>query len=354
MTALSKTVHLGSVPVGEENDAVLVVEIGTFFNRDIGLALDYLDQAIAAGAPVFKTEILHDPDICLADSGLSHTFTHANGQSVEDYRALIERKTVPLDDYRKLLEPCRDRGVPFIASVYDFTGIDFLKDIGAAGIKIARNNINNVPLIRHAAKSDMPVVFDAGEVTVQEIEAAVSLATDAGATDIIINHHPGANPAPAAIQNLCMIEFYREKFGTPVGLSCHYRGDEMLYLAIGAGASLLEKGFDADPDRAEQDIVSAAPFSELSNILTRIKTCSEAMGTAPVAPPEGRDLSVRAGLFAKQDIASGDVLDDSNTGFAFPPLGISVDQYDAAMGKRAAQKIARGTAISWDDLDAKG
>lgn len=353
MNSEIQPVHLGEVTVGDGHDAVLAVEIGTFFNRDIGLAQEYLNRAIAAGAPVFKTEILHNADICLAGTGLTHKFTHATGQSVEDYRALIERKTVPLSDYRKLLTPCHDRGVPFIASVYDFTGIDFLADIGAAGIKIARNNINNVPLIRHAAKTGLPVIFDAGEVTVEEVNGAVTLARDEGAGGVVVLHHPGANPAPAEMHNLRMINFYRDRFAVVSGLSCHYRGTKMLYLAIAAGASLLEKGFDADPGRAEQDIISAAAFDELADILEQVKLCSSAMGTAPVEPPGNRDLSVRAGLCATRYIAPGDKLNQENTGFAFPPLGISVEEYDKAMGATAARAIGKGMPIGWDDIDAQ-
>ena len=97
-----KTVHIGNVPVGDEHPVALAAEIGTYFNQDMGLARDYLAQVVEAGVPLFKTEILHNADVCLRTSGLNITFNHATGKQVESYRALIERKTVPLADYATL------------------------------------------------------------------------------------------------------------------------------------------------------------------------------------------------------------------------------------------------------------
>jgi sialic acid synthase SpsE len=159
---MSHAVQIGKVQVGGGAPCVLMAEIGTFFNQDIGLARDYLARIVEAGVPIFKTEILHDPDVCLRESGLQIKFQHAAGAQVEEYRRLIERKTVPLRDYEKLFAMARDAGIPFVASVYDFAGVDFFVKQGGGALKIARHNITHLPLIRHCAATGLPVIFDAG------------------------------------------------------------------------------------------------------------------------------------------------------------------------------------------------
>ena len=62
-------VMLGSIPVGDGHPTVFVAEVGSFFNQDLELAKSYLRAAAAAGAPVFKTEIIHDADICRNSRG---------------------------------------------------------------------------------------------------------------------------------------------------------------------------------------------------------------------------------------------------------------------------------------------
>lgn len=345
-----ETVRLGGVLVGDGHPTVVVAEIGTFFNQNLDLALSYLAQVAEAGAPVFKTEILHNPNVTLKNSGLTHKYRHARGTESEDYRALIERKCVPLSDYRTLFSRCRDLAIPYIATVYDFEGVDFLTEQGAAAVKIARDNLNNIPLIRHAARTGMPVIFDAGNVYFDEVARAVRLAQDQGAGGVIVNHHPGSNPAPASAHNMRVMQTYKKSLGVPVGLACHYRGDELLYLAVGMGANLLEKGVVDDPDRIEQDLVSAASLTETKSIIDKVRNCWEAIGQAPAVINEPRDLSSRKGLVAAQPISEGEKLSQENLHFAWPPLGISVENWDEVVGRRATRSIAAEEVISWNDV----
>ena len=343
-------VMIGRVPVGDGHPPVFVAEIGTFFNKDIELAESYVRGAVQAGVPVVKTEILHDPEVCLEGTGLLHQYRHATGVAVENYRELIERKVVPLGEYRRLFTLCKTLGVPVIASVYDTEGVDFLVDVGGAAIKIARHNINNVPLIRYAARTGLPVLFDAGVVYLDEVARAVRLAQDAGAHGVVVNHHPGSNPAPPEAHNMRVMQTYKQALGVPVGLACHYRGDEMLYLAVGMGANLLEKGVVDDPDRIEQDLVSATPLSAVAEVVRKVSNCWKAIGEAPAHHKEPRDLSVRKGLVAKRLIAEGEPLGLDNVRFAWPPLGISVEHWDMVATRRAARTIQEDEVIDWPDV----
>ena len=343
-------VKLGQVPVGDGHPPVLMAEIGTFFNNDIDLAIKYLCEIADTDAQVFKTEILHDPDICLKDSGLRASYCHASGISHEDYRALIERKVVPLDEYARLFAMSRQLDMPFVCSVYDLPGIDFLLEQQCAGIKFARDNITNIGLIQYAARTGIPLILDAGNLYLSELSRAVEAARAAGAKEIIINHHPAANPAPAEQHHLRVIETYKRIFNVPVGLSCHFQGEEILYAAVACGANILEKGIDSDPERAEQDIISAAPLSDLPQILSRIKNCWLALGSDIWPIQEPRNQDTWKGLVARQDIASGEIIDLATVGFSFPVKGVPVSHWDIVAGALAAHDIAKGQPVSWSDI----
>lgn len=343
-------VNIGGVKVGDGYPTVFMAEIGAFFNKDVDLACSYIDAAVKAGVPVMKSEVLHDPEVCLKNTGLQHRYAHATGSTIEDYRQLMERKVVSLDGYRKIYSFCKELGVPFVASVYDIEGIDFFVEVGGSAIKIARDNINNIPLIRYAARTGLPIIFDAGVVYLEEVARAVKLAQDEGAGGVIINHHPGMNPAPPEVHNMRMMQLYKETFGVPVGLACHYRGDEILYLAIGMGANILEKGVVEDPDRVEQDIISAAKLSEVGDIVRKVNNCWQAIGKTGVRYKEPRDFSTRKGLIAKRRISKGEPLSLENLRFAFPPLGVSVEHWDLILGKKAARNIQSDAVINWQDI----
>lgn len=343
-------VRIGIVPVGDGHPVVFLAEIGTFFNQSRDLARLYLRKIADAGASVFKTEILHDPNVCLPATGLAHEYVYAGGKTVEDYRSLIERKCNPLSFYEELVRECRTLGMQFVASVYDFQGADFVAATGGAAIKIARNNIDNIPLIRYCATKKLPLIFDFGNLYLWELARALDEARRAGAPGIIVNHHPGLNPAPPNKQNLAAIVGLKTEFSVPVGLSCHYRGEEILYAAIGAGVNLIEKGIDQNPDRMEQDLVSASKLDDLPTILARVRACSDAIGHFPVEPTEPRDLSIRAGLAAARPIAVGELLTLENVRFSWPPIGISAAEWDRADGKPARRMLMPLDPITWEDI----
>ena len=345
-----KTVYLGPVPVGDGHPVTLIAEIGTFFNQNIGLAKNYLSAVVDAGVPILKTEILHNSDVCLRSGGLDLTFHHASGKQTESYRALIERKTVPLDQYALLFAECRELQVPFIASVYDFEGVNFLVSEGGCAIKIARHNITNIPLIRKAAQSGLPVLFDAGVVYLDEIAFAVRTARQEGAA-VIVNHHPGPNPTPAEKQNLRVIATWKEVFETPVGLACHYRGDEILYAAVGVGVNLIEKGVVDDNTRVEQDVVSALNLSELADFYRKLLNCSQALGSKFPVIHEPRDFSVRKGVAAARDLSAGEALGLDNVLFAWPPVGVPAEHWDLIAGRPTRSAIKAGLPVGWADVD---
>ena len=55
-------------------------------------------------------------------------------------------------------------------------------------------------------------------------------------------HSPDGHPAAPEAHNMRMLRTYLDTFELPVGLSDHHIGHEMLYLGVGLGASVLEKG----------------------------------------------------------------------------------------------------------------
>ncbi|GAB5494613.1 MAG: N-acetylneuraminate synthase family protein [Phototrophicaceae bacterium] len=348
MTAPS--VKLGNVMVGDDYPPVFMAEFSTYFNQDIDLAIEYIDQAIAGGAHVIKSEVLHNVDVCLK-TDLEYVYNHANGKTAENYYELVSRKVLPLSKYRTIYQHCNSLGVPFVASVYDTEGIDFLVEMGASGIKISRDSLNNYPMITYAAKTGIPIIFDAGEAYLHEVAKVIHTVKKTGNNQVIVNYHPAKNPASGKHHNLNLVRTYKETFNIPVGFACHYSGAELLYLSIGMGVNLIEKGVDNDPLRSEQDVVSALPFSELEYVIAKLHECWQALDGGTVESYENRDLSRHRCLVVKRDIAVGDELNYSNLGFAWPPLGISVDKWDLIYGRKATQALKKNELLTWSAID---
>ncbi|HIF10539.1 MAG TPA: spore coat protein [Sneathiellales bacterium] len=345
-----KTVMLGDVPIGPDHPAILMPEIGLYFNQDIGQARDTIQYMADLGVKVVKGEVFHDIEVVL-DDGFVYEYETFQGHRAEKYRDLCARKVLPLETWRQLYRSCSDANIPFVVSAYDFTAIDFLEDIGATCIKVASNNLSHLPLIRHAAKSGLPVMLDAGKCTMADVAMAIDELRQAGCEDFILNHNPDGHPAPPEAHNLRIIETYQAMIGRPVGLSCHYNGNEMLYTAIGCGYSLLEKPVVPDNTIDEADTPWAMNLVDLPNLMKTVDACSAARGnTFREKIFSDADHAARMGLVAKRNLQPGERLALDNVYFAWPCRGIIARDWKRVEGAALRQAVDEGQSISWKDV----
>ena len=346
---MRNNVKIGSISVGDGNPTVFVAEMGTFYNKDISKAFLLIDAAAQAKVDVIKTEILHNPNVVLNSDDVVVSYNHSKGSTNEKYFDLIKRKCVPLSDYEKIISRVKHHNIPFIASVYDFEGVDFLKSMNADGIKLWRNNFNNIPLIKKSASTGLQIIFDFVDTEVSQMLNAVEIALNSGSSGIIVNYHPGKNPTQAKDHDLSLIKKYKDLFGTPIGLSCHYKGDEIMYASIGMGVNLIEKGIYDNPDEQDQNVITSCALSDLEEVVTKIRNCSDAIGNGTFQKHDYNN-KLLYGFVTKLEIKAGEIFDWNNVQLSFPEKGISAKNFELVIGKKANKYLSPDQPIKFSDL----
>jgi sialic acid synthase SpsE len=346
-----KQAFIAGRPIGPEHPPLILPDIGTFFNRNAVAAKEMIHSLKECGAEIVKGEILHNPDICLDDDTEETYYAPTRGRSVrERYRDLIERKTLPLTIYEDIFAECGKLGLPFVASVYDFVGADFARDIGAVALKIATSNIVHEPLIRHCARAGLPLIIDTGRSTMAEIARAVDWSRDAGVVDLIVEHSPPPPPSPVSQQNLRVVQAFANSFHCLVGLSDHHAGPEMLYAASALGVSILEKGVCRNDNPDDQDVAHALPIGQFSLVNQVCSMIHTGLGSGKLPPVDSKKLS-RMGLIARQDLCGGAILTLESVDFAFPAKGIPVEHWSTVHGWRLRRGLTKGLPILWSDVE---
>ncbi len=332
---------------------VLLPDIGTFFNQDLSLASQMILSVHSHGADYLKGELLHDAEICL-ETDTAEQYLGQDARPIrENYRTLIDRKVVPLREYERIFEPCDELGMGLVLSVYDLDGADFAARMGACALKIASTNIVHAPLIRHCAQLDIPLLLDTGKATFDEAMRAIEWAREAGAGRLILEYSPPAPPAPVSSQNLRVFHSLAAEFDGPLGLSDHHSGEEMLYAATALGCRILEKGVCTDARASDQDVFHALPLGRLNEVKAKCGNIHAALGdpTQAYRAPEQRP-SARMGVMAATELQPGDRVQLDRVRFAFPTLGVPVEDWDRLEGRTVTRAICAGQPLEWGHVES--
>lgn len=328
-------------------------DIDVYFRQDIGLALEMVAALRGFGVQTIKTAALHDPDCCLPEAPPTQYFVPGRGMVTESYRRIVERHVVPLPQLRRLCQAVRDQGLALAISVYDDAGIALAVEFGASAVKIPSSNIVHAPLIRAAAASGTRLVLDTGRSQRAEVDRAVAWAREAGARDLLVQHSPPGPPAPDREARLALLPAFGARYGCAYGLSDHHPGIAMFPLAVALGASVIEKGVCSDGAAGDIDLAHALPLSGVPRALEAIRAAHEAIGDADLAQRAALARPAdRMGLVAARDLQPGDVVSLQTMRFAFPTVGIPVEDWDVVAGRRLACPVPAGTPVQPDHLQA--
>ena len=93
---MEQTFYIGKSQVGGGAAPLFLPDIDVFFNQDMAVAEATVRTLLEAGVDAVKGAVIHRADIALDDESLATYYDGETGMVEERYRALIERKVIPL------------------------------------------------------------------------------------------------------------------------------------------------------------------------------------------------------------------------------------------------------------------
>lgn len=341
------TIHGRAVGVGQP--PYVIAELSGNHNGDIERAFALIDVAKAAGADAVKLQT-YTPDTMTIDSSRPD-FQIKGGPW--DGRALYElygEAQTPWDWHERLFERARAKGLDCFSTPFDETAVDFLESLKSPIHKIASFELVDIALIEYIARTGKPIIMSTGMGSVDEVDEAVAAATQAGAKDVILLHCISAYPAPTSEANLFRIKMLADRYGCSVGLSDHTMGPEAAIAAVALGASVIEKHITLARSDGGPDAAFSLEPAEFGGLVLSVKNAFSALGTGGPWRPKSEEQSMvfRRSLYIVQDIEAGEKLTTANVRSIRPGYGLLPKHLPEILGRKAKQRIERGTALSWD------
>ena len=178
-----------------------------------------------------------------------------------------------------------------------------MESIGAPAYKIASFELVDIPLIEYAASKGKPMIISCGMGTKEEIHEAVDACHRMNNDQIILLKCCSEYPAILTDMHISNVSDMIGEFNVPVGLSDHSEGSLAAVVAVGSGASVIEKHVKIDGiDSADSKF--SMPMDDFADMVRKIRDAKCMLGDVKYGATSGEQVNLlfRRSLFAVKDI----------------------------------------------------
>lgn len=340
-------------PIGPEHPPYVIAELSANHNGSLQRALETIEAAKEAGADAVKIQSYSPDTITLDHDGPQFRIEGGlwDGQRLYD---LYNEAQTPFAWHQALFDVAREIGITLFSSPFDATAVDLLESLNAPAYKIASFEAIDLPLIERAAQTGKPIIISTGMANETEIAEALAAAKSAGAQDIALLHCISGYPAPISQSNLKTITDMAARFDAPIGLSDHSLGTIVAVTSVALGATIIEKHFQLDDGQDGPDSAFSLTPPELKTLCRDVQAAWAALGEASYSrkPAEQGNVQFRRSLYAMRDIPAGKIITEEDVRSIRPGYGLKPKYLGDVLGSAARQNIARGTAMTWDLIEA--
>ncbi len=344
---MNPSITIASRRIGPDEPPYVIAEMSGNHNGELARALSLLEAAKESGADAVKLQTYRADTITIDAYGPDFMVEGGlwNGRRLYD---LYEEAHTPWEWHAALFAHAQKIGLTIFSTPFDPTAIALLQKLEAPAYKIASSEIVDLPLIRQTAATGKPIIISTGMAVWSEIVDAVEAARQGGASEIAVLHCVAAYPTPPEETNLSTIADLEKKLGVVVGLSDHTMDTTIATIAVGLGASIIEKHFTlARTDGGVDSAFSLEP-DELARLVRDARIARRAVGQPLYrpAPSEVKGLKYRRSLYVVADIKAGAAFTPENVRSIRPAFGLKPKLFDAVIGRLAARDLKRGEALS--------
>lgn len=248
-----------------------------------------------------------------------------------DYRDKPDIKHIPrfistaldIDQYRTLTTAVRDSGMLTICTPFDEESVDVILDLDIEIIKVASCSAMDRPLLERISQTNRPVVLSTGGLSLSKIDRVVSFLEYKGVRFALM-HCVALYPTANNKLNLNQINLLKNRYPhIPIGFSTHEEPDNYVPVRIAKakGAQILERHVGMEDRGHKLNAYSSSP-EQVGRWIDACLETIEACGGEERAPADQAETeslkSLKRGVFFRNAVAKGGVIDRENVFFAMP------------------------------------
>lgn len=261
------------------------------------------------------------------------------------------------EEYLELANYCKDCGILFMSTPFDFDSIDYLDEF-MDFYKISSSDITNIPFIKKIAEKNKPILLSTGASNLDEIKDTVSAIRKVNSNiELALLHCVLSYPTDYGDANLLMIKNLADLFDCEIGYSDHTKPDEGMLVLTTAylyGATIIEKHFTLDKSLKGNDHYHAMDPNDVRKFKKNIELIKSINGQYDKVPLDCEStprLQARRSIVLVKDALKGDIITEDMVTFKRPGSGISPSELNKIIGKKLKLDLKADDILLKEHID---
>lgn len=246
------------------------------YEQDLKRAKQLIKIAAKAGCDAVKFQTFRPELVYAKNAGKSNYLTKYGYRN--NINEIFAHLAMPYQMIPELAKFCKKQKIIFMSTPFSIEDAKHINDFVNIH-KIASYEINHIRLLEYLAKTKKPLLISTGASNYKKIDFTVNLMKKMKHHNIGLMQCTAKYPSPLNAMNLSVIPQMKARYNVPLGLSDHSLDPIIApILAIGFGATFIEKHFTLDKSLPGPDHAFALNPSELELMVNTIRNADSAKG----------------------------------------------------------------------------
>lgn len=346
-------IKIGDRIISADSPVFIIAEAGVNHNGDLAVAKQMIDAALEAGVDAVKFQTYRAEEMITVNAKKAD-YQLKSTDITETQYSMLKKFELSTEDHQELADYCRNKGLIFLSTPYDFASVDLLTQIEIPCFKISSGDITNLPFLSYIARRKKPIILSTGMSNLGEVEQAVLAIEKNGNSEIVLLHCTSNYPTAYQDVNLKVMITLKNAFQYYVGYSDHTEGIVISLAAVAMGARIIEKHFTLDRRLPGPDHQASLEPKELQEMVRSIRMIEKAMGSGVkrcVLSEERNKEVARKKIVLACDVSKGTVITEKELTLKRANKGLAPAYLDLLVGHKANKDLLKDHAIGLSDLD---
>ena len=329
----------------------ILAEVGNTHEGSLGLAHSFIDAVAKTGADGVKFQT----HIAEAESTASEPFRVKFGTQDRTRYDYWKRMEFSENQWRELARHARERGLLFVSSPFSIEAVDLLERIEVPVWKIASGEAVDSMLFDRVLHTGLPVLVSTGLISLEELDGIFSRIKDSGVLGGVLQCTT-MYPCPPERIGLNLIDFFRDRYHCPVGLSDHSGTIFPGLAAASIRADILEVHVTLSREMFGPDIPASVTTDELRQLVEGVRFIETMLDSPVVQDASTDEVRKLRQLFTKSVVAShflksGTVLTASHLSTKKPGGGFPPEAVKTLFGRRICCDLESDAVLKAEHLE---